>query len=152
MRSKLIHAKMIFMLLFITACEPPHNVYQGDIYGLHYKAKKQYFVNSGKAVSLEGQNQLLLITVDTLRVMRNDTTILMVPGIKQNYAMGSKKDGIMVFEASTPQGIKSFRIELGENYRKHAESTPLTIGQVMNGPYDISLDTIRTVYDASFAK
>lgn len=136
----------ILCLLLIAGCEPPHNVYQGDIYGLRYEAKKQYFVNSGKTVSLEGQNQHLLITVDTLRVMRNDTIILTVPGIKQNYALGSKKDGIMVFEASTPQGIKSFRIELGDNYRKHAESNPLTLGQVLDGKYDSNRDTVRTTY------
>lgn len=141
-----IYVLLIFIFL-LSGCEYPHESLQGTVLNGYFVATKQHFVKSGQTISLRGQEQYLRTKSDTLRVFRNDSTLLLLPDYRKNYELGDKKSGIIVLEAETSTGLKSIRMVLGENYRKHPEGSPLTLGQLINGEYDAKLDTVRTVYE-----
>ena len=84
---------------------------------------------------------------DTLRVYQGDSTLVYLPGYKQNQTLSSQKDGILILEANTSDGLKSIRITMGDDYRSTAQSIPFRLGQLINGPYNAEMDTIQTVYD-----
>ena len=137
---------LIFIFL-LSGCEYPHASLQGEVLNGYFVAIEQHFINSGQTISLKGQEQYLRTKSDTLRVFRNDSTLLFLPDYRKNYELGDKQNGIIVLEAETPTGLKSIRMVLGENYRKHPEGSPLTLGQLIDGKYDANLDTVRTVYE-----
>lgn len=138
---------IIPLLLFVSACEPSHMVYVGSALDSYFTAVEQRSLKSGKIVSFQGDEQILRTRFDTLHVYRNDSTIVFLPDYKVNYDMGDEKNGILILEADTPTGLKSIRMAMGRNYRKHAEVTPLILGQVVNGKYDARLDTVQTIYE-----
>ncbi|WP_247237548.1 hypothetical protein [Telluribacter sp. SYSU D00476] len=138
---------LCMLVLLAGSCKPPHDVYQNEVLNGHFQAREQYFLRSGRSVSLREQRQFLLSQADTLRVYQGDSTLVYLPGFKQNQALSSKKDGILILEANTPEGLKSIRITMGDDYRSTAQSVPFTLGQLINGPYNAEMDTIQTVYD-----
>lgn len=142
------HKKLVLlMLLTLTGCEFPHESLRGTVLGNYFVAIETRFPKSGKVVSLRGQEQYLRTVHDTLWVYRGDSTFLFLPDYRENYELGSKKDGIIILEADTPDGLKSVRIKMGEDYRQNPNDHPITLGQVVNGKYDAKLDTIQTLYD-----
>ncbi|GAB3180250.1 hypothetical protein GCM10027291_47580 [Telluribacter humicola] len=98
-------------------------------------------------VPLRDQGQFLRTEYNTLRVYQGDSTLVYLPDYKQNQELSSQKDGILVLEANTPEGLKSIRITMGDDYRSTAQSLPFTMGQLIDGPYNAELDTVQTVYD-----
>ncbi|WP_207507861.1 hypothetical protein [Telluribacter humicola] len=138
---------LCFLVLLAGGCKPPHDVYRNEVLNGHFQAREQYFLKSGQMVPLRDQGQFLRTEYNTLRVYQGDSTLVYLPDYKQNQELSSQKDGILVLEANTPEGLKSIRITMGDDYRSTAQSLPFTMGQLIDGPYNAELDTVQTVYD-----
>jgi hypothetical protein len=135
------------LLAVLGSCEYDYNLalssWTGD--GI-YIAERTRNTVTGKISDLDTTitKQLLVYGTDTTKIIKNGIVTEILIGDKFKNWVGRRKNGKTIFTALTPNGRKDFMIEI-ENIKIMGPGK-ITVGTVMNAPYDKNLDTLKTEY------